>query len=115
MILVTATTASHFRVCREVVGRDRSSITTGDVLMHRLCLNRSCGHLWSRPSPSQFSQVRLFQSALRVSPQDGALHDFTYRALLVDAAGTLLIPSEPAAEVMRVSLQLWLVLPLSIS
>lgn len=28
--------------------------------------------------------------------------DFTYRALLVDAAGTLLIPSEPAAEVVPV-------------
>lgn len=30
--------------------------------------------------------------------------DFTYRALLVDAAGTLLIPSEPAAEVVPVPL-----------
>lgn len=67
--------------------------------MQRLCLNRSCGYLWSRPSLSQFSQVRPFQSALRVSPKDSALPDFTYRALLVDAAGTLLIPSEPAAEV----------------
>ena len=33
-------------------------------------------------------------------PHDDAFPDFTYRALLVDAAGTLLIPSEPAAEVV---------------
>ena len=70
--------------------------------MQRLCINRFCGRLWSRPSFNQYSQVRLFQPALCVSPDESALPDFTYRALLVDAAGTLLIPSEPAAEVVHV-------------
>lgn len=46
--------------------------------------------------PRSVGQVRGFQPALR---EPSGLPDFTYRALLVDAAGTLLIPSEPAAEV----------------
>ena len=72
--------------------------------MQRLSLNRFCGRLWARPSLSQYTQVRPFQPAL-----ESALPDFTYRALLVDAAGTLLTPSEPAAEVVRVPI---LILPL---
>ncbi len=48
-------------------------------------------------------QLRGFQPALRVPTQDSAFPDFTYRALLVDAAGTLLVPSEPAAEVWWLS------------
>ena len=47
----------------------------------------------------QAGQFRSFQPALRVPAQSNAWPDFTYRALLVDAAGTLLVPSEPAAEV----------------
>jgi len=43
--------------------------------------------------------LRAFQPALRVPILNSGLPDFTYRALLVDAAGTLLVPSEPAAEV----------------
>lgn len=70
--------------------------------MQKFCTNSLCGRLWSRPSFNQYSQVRLFRPALRVSPHESALPDFTYRALLVDAAGTLLVPSEPAAEVVYV-------------
>ena len=70
--------------------------------MQRFYTNRFCGRLWSRPSFNQYSQVRLFQPAFCVSPHESALPDFTYRALLVDAAGTLLVPSEPAAEVVHV-------------
>lgn len=56
--------------------------------------------LVSRFTQHRFTgQVRSFQPALRVPVQESALHDFTYRALLVDAAGTLLVPSEPAAQV----------------
>lgn len=107
----------HSALARFVRHSEPGLFAANNALMQRLCLNRSCGYLWSRPSLSQFSQVRPFQSALRVSPKDSALPDFTYRALLVDAAGTLLIPSEPAAEVKHVlpeSLQLWPILPLSI-
>ena len=64
--------------------------------MQRLCVNRFLGRV---SSPSSH-QVRSFQPALRVAPYDSALPDFIYRALLVDAAGTLLIPSEPAAQVV---------------
>ena len=69
--------------------------------MQKLCLNRFCGPLWSRPLLNQYTQVRPFQPALCVSPQESAFPEFTYRALLVDAAGTLLVPSEPAAEVVQ--------------
>ena len=56
--------------------------------------------LVSRFTQQRFTgQVRSFQPALRVPVLESALHDFTYRALLVDAAGTLLVPSEPAAQV----------------
>lgn len=63
--------------------------------MQRLCVTRFLGRV---SSPSS-QQVRSFQPALRDAPYESALPDFTYRALLVDAAGTLLIPSEPAAQV----------------
>lgn len=56
-------------------------------LVSRLSQHRSAG------------QLRAFQPALRVPIPNSGLPDFTYRALLVDAAGTLLVPSEPAAEV----------------
>lgn len=53
---------------------------------HRTCLAR-------------IGQARGYQAALKVPQQDSGLPNFTYKALLVDAAGTLLLPSEPAAEV----------------
>lgn len=68
--------------------------------MQRLCRGRVFCCVSVRASFRHVSQqVRAFQPALRFAPQESPLPDFTYRALLVDAAGTLLVPSEPAAEV----------------
>lgn len=64
--------------------------------MQGLPLTRLVSRLSQRRS---VGQVRAFQPALRVPIPNSGLPDFTYRALLVDAAGTLLVPSEPAAEV----------------
>lgn len=53
------------------------------------------------------AQIRSYQAALRVTPSEqSTLPEFEYRALLVDAAGTLLVPSEPAAEVRICALTL---------
>ena len=52
-----------------------------------------------RPCWTRLGQARGYQAALKVPQQESALPNFTYKALLVDAAGTLLLPSEPAAEV----------------
>ncbi len=64
--------------------------------MQGLPLTRLVSRLSQRRS---VGQLRAFQPALRVPIPNSGLPDFTYRALLVDAAGTLLVPSEPAAEV----------------
>lgn len=56
-----------------------------------------CAYQISRPACPV--QTRQYQAALRPSVEESPLPNFDYRALLVDAAGTLLIPSEPAAEV----------------
>lgn len=54
---------------------------------------------WQIARPPYLVHTRSYQAALRVPVNESPLPEFDYRALLVDAAGTLLIPSEPAAEV----------------
>ena len=56
-----------------------------------------CAYQISRPACPV--QIRQYQAALRPFVDESPLPNFDYHALLVDAAGTLLIPSEPAAEV----------------
>lgn len=52
-----------------------------------------------RARPRLSVQLRNYQVALRATVDESPLPEFHYSALLVDAAGTLLVPSEPAAEV----------------